>query len=505
MENILYFGDNLQILREYIKDNSVDLIYLDPPFKSGKDYNILYKEPDGEKSIAQIKAFEDTWHWSNESEENFDWLIKNSNISLIEFLKNFRRFLGENDIMAYLTMMSIRLLELRRVLKETGSMYLHCDPTASHYLKILMDSIFSTKFFRNEIIWCYRGYEHNKSYYNRKHDVILFYTKTDKYCFNYRNILEPLSEETIKKYKYTDSSGNYRLRGRNIKGSQFKQKTDLSPEDEAKYKDLIYRQYMTDGILPRDWFILDFINQASKERLGYQTQKPLELLKKIILASSNEGEVVLDPFCGCGTTIDAAISTNRKWLGIDITHLAIHLIKKRIKDKYGESIDYKVVGEPTDLAGAIALAQNNKYQFQWWALSLVDARPAEEDRKMGADKGIDGVKYFKDSLDGSTIRKIIIQVKSGNIGVKDIRELITVTDQNDGVMGVLIILNEPTFPMKREAISAGYYFCDYIKQKYPKIQILTIKELFSGKRIEYFNISDATFKVAEKHIDKLFN
>lgn len=477
MENTLYYGDNLDILREYIPDNSIDLIYLDPPFNSKKDYNILYQEPNGNKSDAQIKAFNDTWHWGNSSENILYEISQNASSRLVDLLMSFNNFLGKNDTMAYLLMMAIRLIELKRVLKDTGSIYLHCDPTASHYLKLIMDVIFEPKNFRNEIIWHYRTGNISKHQFQRKHDVIFFYSKSNNNLFN------PIEE---KEY-YTQ-----------IYGPDFK--PSFKGRKQSEDKGGIYRMSLVDDV----WDI-SAVFTLSKEHLEYPTQKPLKLLKRIIQVSSNENDIVLDPFCGCGTTIDAAIELNRKWIGIDITHLAVTLIKDRIFNRYGDSINYKVIGEPTDLTGANELAKNNPYGFQSWALGLVKARPKGNSIKKGADQGIDGVKYFLDSLNKNDIKKIIVQVKSGNVNVKDIRELITVIAKNEACIGILITLEKPTSVMIKEAISEGYYFCDFRNSKYPKIQILTIDDLLQGKNIEYFSISDSTFKAAEKHIDKLFN
>ena len=495
MENTLYYGDNLKILREYIKDNSIDLIYLDPPFKSGKDYNILFKEPNGLKSEAQIQAFEDTWHWNEVSENTYFELINNAPIKLTELLKSFRNFLGENDMMAYLTMMSIRLIELKRVLKETGSIYLHCDSTASHYLKILMDIIFNNN-FKNEIIWNYgRGASNIKSALPKGHETILFYTKSNDSYWNPPK--RPYSEKLIRLLK-KDEKGYYYTRGRRTGRREIAEWEKNTKAGLKTYVDL-----ETGGTKCTDvWDDLGGY-PSSAEGLGYQTQKPISLLKRIIMESSRENDLILDPFCGCGTTIDSAIELKRNWIGIDITHLAISLIKYRIENRYGSSINYKVVGEPEDLKGAFELSKNDRYQFQWWALSLVKARPANEDMKKGADHGIDGIKYFQDSPNKNDIKKIVIQVKSGYVSVKDIRELITVKNTNDASIGILITLNNPTEIMIKESLHEGFYINFYGK-KYPKIQILTIDELLKGNNIEYFNISDITFKVAEKHIDKLF-
>lgn len=478
MENKLYYGDNLKILREHISDNSIDLVYLDPPFNSGKNYNILFKEPNGFKSEAQIKAFDDTWHWTESAENTFHDLVNNGPSKLVDLLKSFRGFLGENDTMAYLTMMAIRLIELKRVLKPSGSIYLHCDPTASHYLKILLDIIYLPNNFRNEIIWHYRRWTGKARRFQRLHDVIFFYTKSDNYVFN------------VIYTDYTEGSVERKMQGvlHRFKGNEAFLVSEKSVDEK--------------GVRENDVWQIPFIPPSAKERLGYPTQKPIELLKRIIMASSKENEIILDPFCGCGTTIDAAIELSRKWIGIDITHLAINLIKNRIYDRYKDSIKYKVIGEPEDIHGAIKLASEDRYQFQWWALSLVKARPVNDERKKGADYGIDGIKFFQDSIVKNDIKKIIIQVKSGHVQVKDIRELITVTKNNDGTIGTLITLENPSENMKREAISEGFYICPFNKTKYPKIQILTIEDLFKDKNIEYFNVIDETFKKSERHFDK---
>lgn len=466
MENILFYGDNLEILRRYISDESVDLIYLDPPFNSKADYNILYKEPTGEPSNAQITAFEDTWHWTEETEKTYQEIIDISPPDVVDMMIAFRKFIKRNDMMAYLTMMCIRLLELKRVLKSTGTIYLHCDPTASHYLKILMDTIFGAKNFRNEIVWCYSGGGIPKRDFPRKHDIIFRYTKTDKYF--YRPIYRPYTSGTIQRGR-THCKGN----------------KELNPHGTP---------------LPDWWFsnlecdhcgnklsanLKRIASPTDPEKLGYPTQKSEELLERIIIASTpdNDEQIVLDPFCGCGTTITAAQKLNRKWIGIDITHLAINLIKWRLKDRFDieSKKDYKVVGEPEDLSGAIELASQNRYQFQWWALSLLNARPYGNKRK-GADTGIDGIIYFY--IDKHNIGKIIVQVKSGNVSVKDIRELSHVVEREKSELGIFITLRKPTTAMIREAIKKGFYRWETFNKEYPKIQIITIEELLKGKRPE---------------------
>jgi len=467
MENTLYYGDNLDILRRYIPDESVDLIYLDPPFKSGKDYNILFEEKNGSKSRAQIKAFEDTWYWDKTAEETYLELIETAPHKLIEMLEGFRYFLGTNDIMSYIVMMAIRLLELKRVLKKTGSIYLHCDPSASHYLKLVLDAIFGVNNFRNEIIWCYAGGGIPKKDFPRKHDVIFRYSKTSNYY--YKPVFRPYTSGTVQ-------------RGRTkVKGKYFE------------------KGLRKEGTPVNDWWsdVPKITSPTDPEKLGYPTQKSEALLERIILASSNENDTVLDPFCGCGTTITAAQKLNRIWNGIDITHLAISLIKHRLNKIFRESCKYKTIGEPKDFSGAKELALQNRYQFQHWALGLVNARPVEE--KKGADKGIDGIIYFQDSP--KEFKKIIIQVKSGHINPAQIRDLKGVIEREKAQIGVFITLKRPTKQMNKESVSSGFYESETYNKKYPKIQILTIKDLLNGKEIEYPGINQ-TLKEAKRFIDK---
>lgn len=455
--NTLYYGDNLDVLRKYIPDESIDLIYLDPPFNSKATYNILFKEPSGESSEAQVTAFEDTWHWTRETERTFQEIVDTAPANVVEMMRAFRSFVGHNDMMAYLTMMCIRLIELKRVLKKTGSIYLHCAPTASHYLKILMDTIFSARNFRNEILWCYRGGGTPRKDFGRRHDVILRYSKTNDYVFCSGPIRIPYQAEGI---------------GR----------TDNAMWGKHKGTDKIYKPHPL-GKVPEDWWPMNILNANDPERLGYPTQKPETLLERIIKASSDKGDTVLDPFCGCGTAIAVSQKLKRQWIGIDITHLAINLIKWRMKHMFDlqPKKDYEVIGEPVDLEGAKALAHQNRYQFQWWALSLIDARPYG-DKKKGKDTGIDGFIYFSDGKD--KIEKVIIQVKSGHVSVKDIRDLGHVADREKAVIGIFITLEQATRDMEKEAVSKGFYRSKALSKDYPKIQILTIEDVLAGKKLQ---------------------
>lgn len=385
-------------------------------------------------------------------------------------MQAFHTFLGESDMLAYLAMMAPRLVELKRVLKPTGSIYLHCDPTASHYLKMIMDAIFEAKHFQNEIIWYYQTGGASSKRFSRKHDIILWYSKTGSWQFHGERIAIPRTEKAI-------------ARAQNPKGARIK------ANDTTKN--------------PNDVFIIQQMNPMAKERLGYPTQKPEALLERIIKASSNEGDIVLDPFCGCGTTIAVAQKLKRHWIGIDITHLAATLIKHRLQDAFGDQVsrNYEVIGEPKDLSGARELANSRPYQFQWWALGLVGARPVGQ--KKGADKGIDGRLYFHDEPDNkktkTKTKQIIFSVKAGHTGVSHIRDLRGVIEREKAQIGVLISMEETTKAMRTEAASAGFYKSPW-GTKHPVLQILTIAQLLDGKRIDCppLGQTNVTFKKAPK-------
>jgi site-specific DNA-methyltransferase (adenine-specific) len=486
-KNKLYYGDNLDILRAHVADESVDLIYLDPPFNSQASYNVLFAEQGGEKSPAQITAFEDTWHWSQESEHLYHETIRTTaNRRLADLLQALRSFLGTSDMMAYLTMMAPRLAELHRVLKPTGSIYLHCDPTASHYLKLLMDAIFEVRNFRNEIVWHYSGWNAKLSAsFNSRHDVIFSYSKSSSVRFN--SYVEPWASEA----EYIA------VRRQKVHVDEQQRKYVLSDAGGGKRVKRYLAEAMAYGKPLDDVWDIPKLNNFSKERLGYPTQKPEALLERIIKASSNEGDVVLDPFCGCGTAVAVAERLHRTWIGIDITHLAISLIRHRLSESFTTDLaPYEVIGEPKDLTGARELAAQNRYQFEWWALGLIDARPAQD--KKGADAGIDGYIYFFDD-DSGKAKKIIVQVKSGHPTVNHIRDLKGVLQREDAAIGVYITLEEPTRPMRTEAASAGFYEPEHFNGSYPRVQILTITELLEGKTVHYPRLGPtATFKKAER-------
>jgi DNA modification methylase len=561
-ENVLYYGDNLDILRRYIKDESVDLIYLDPPFKSNQDYNVLFAEKDGTQAAAQIKAFEDTWHWDMSAAEAYDDVMRQGG-KVAQAMIAFRTFLGENDMLAYLAMMAPRLVEMRRALKPTGSIYLHCDPTASHYLKMLMDSIFGPQNFRNEVIWRRTGSHNSPKRYGPIHDVILFYSKSSQYYF--RPTFQPYMKGHVDGYfKKSDEKGRYwtnSLTGAGTRNGESgspwhgynptavgrhwavpgKIAEELGLSDDMTVQQKLdaldtagfidhsdnpsvmptCRQYLkgSPGLMLQDiWayqphtrgtlYVNDagidedvrwLVKQGDLERLGYPTQKPTGLLNRIIESSCPPDGIILDPFCGCGTTVAAAELKKLRWVGIDITHLAVNLIRRRLRDAFGAGIlkTFKVIGEPVSMEDARELADADPYQFQWWALGLVGARPAEG--KKGADKGIDGRIYFHDDPKGAT-KQIVISVKAGKLQAAYVRDIRGVMDREKAEISVLISMDEPTKQMRTEAATAGFYESPYGK-RYPRLQLLTVGELLAGKDIDYPPSShkqDVTYKHAPK-------
>jgi len=557
-KNRLYFGDNLDVLQRYVADESVDLVYLDPPFNSNASYNVLFKEHDGAAAAAQIKAFEDTWRWDEGAARAYQETVEAGG-KLSETLQAFRKLVGESDMLAYLSMMAPRLQELRRALKPTGSIYLHCDPTASHYLKLLMDAVFEPKRFGSEIVWK-RSSAHSDTKQGRKlhghiHDLLLFCTKGDTWTWNPQytayddeyiaNFYRHVQAGTGRRFQHDnltaakpggDTEYEWRVKRPKQEGAAWQSDLEneyLNPGSGWEYKGVgpyrgrywayskenmrafaqqgrlyytktgtpRYIRYLDEmpGVPLQDmWTDIPPIGARAAERLGYPTQKPLALLERILNVSSNEGDLVLDPFCGCGTTIDAAQKLGRRWIGIDITHLAINLIRHRLQDAYGEAIKetYEVIGEPTSVPGARMLAEQDPYQFQWWALGLVGARPVEQ--KKGPDKGIDGRLYFHDDPNTRKTKQIIFSVKSGKTKLVHVSELCHVVDYEQAEMGVLISMHATTKPMRAKAADMGSYESPW--GKHPKIQLLTVSELLKGVRIDMPPAKgvNVTFKKAPK-------
>lgn len=520
--NSLYYGDNLAVLRDYIPNDSVDLIYLDPPFNSNASYNVLFKAPEGHKSQAQIEAFDDTWHWTESAEQAFDDVMQSGKSDVSEMLRAMQVFLGRNDMMAYLTMMAVRLLELHRVLKPTGSLYLHCDPTASHYLKILLDAVFGKNQYLSEVIWKRTSSHSSSKRWGPVHDTIFVYSKSGSFIWN--RVSQDYDQAYVDKfYRFNDLKGRYRLGdltgAGTRKGDSGKPWRGVDPtivgrhwavpvsalkrlglngeletmttQDKLEFLDNQgfinwppkgsvpqFKRYCDGerGVAIQD-IITDIgpISTQAKERLGYPTQKPVALLERILAASSNEGAVVLDPFCGCGTTLHAAAKMKRHWIGIDITHLAIGLIRKRLQEAF-PTLPFAVVGVPKDREGAVALALHDKYEFQKWALSMIPGAQPYKGGKKGGDGGVDGFLYFKP--DGKKTEKAIISVKGGqSLTPAMVKDLIVTVDQEGAKMGVFLTLEAPTKGMVTQAVSAGFYRTEY--GQFPKIQILTIEQLFA--------------------------
>jgi DNA modification methylase len=522
--NTLYYGDNLDILRRYIANESIDLVYLDPPFNSNATYNVLFAEQDGSRAAAQVEVFTDTWRWDQAAVAAYEETVAHGG-SVADALRAMRTLLGGSNLLAYLSMMAPRLVELRRVLRPTGSLYLHCDPTASHYLKLLLDAVFGSQNFRSEIIWRRTHAHSGGNRFGPVHDTIFYYGASPAHECRPERI--PYTEDYVQEFFKTDQEGrryqSVTLTGSGTRsGDSGKPWRGIDPTKVGRHwaipgflrpmldkpapatvqealdrLDDIGRilwpkkasgaprlkQYVDDmsGVEVQDvWNDIPPIGAHAAERLGYPTQKPFALLKRIIQSSSNSGDVVLDPFCGCGTAVDAAQRLEREWIGIDITHLAVNLIRHRMKDAYGDAAKFAVIGEPTDTASAADLAASDPYQFQWWALGLVGARPVEQ--KKGADRGIDGRLYFHEQTGGET-KQIVFSVKAGQVHRNHVHELRGVMEREHAAIGVLLSMEPPTHPMREEAAEAGSYV-DAWGQRYPRLQLFTVGELLAGKKIE---------------------
>lgn len=534
-DNTLFYGDNLDILREYIPNESVDLVYLDPPFNSNRNYNVLFKDESGKDSEAQITAFEDTWHWNDAAARTYHELVTDAAPHVGQMIEALCKFIGTNQMTAYLVMMAVRLVELHRVIKSTGGLYLHCDPTASHYLKVVMDTIFGPQNFRNEIIWKRRTGSSSAVHQSNKFgvctDTILFYAKSSKASLHpqYNMEADGYQEYVDKFFRYVDDNGRrYRLADLSNPAPRpnlmYEYKGYKPPRNGWAISREKMEQWEKEGRLyfPEDrngriqrkrffdelkgkpvqslWDDIEPISPHAAEKLGYPTQKPLALLERVIQASSNAGDLVLDPFAGCGTTVAAAQKLGRRWVGIDITHLGIALIKYRLEDMF-PGIQFKVIGEPEDIGAARQLAHDDRYQFQWWALSLIRAKPlggqeGSKTGKKGSDKGIDGVITFVDDAKGKA-KRVIVQVKSGHVKSGDIRDLVGTVQREDAAIGVFITLEEPSRDMRTEAAKAGFYHSAWWNKDYPRIQILTIADLLHGAEVK-MPPAWGTFKQAQK-------
>lgn len=512
--NVLYYGDNLDILRRYIPDESVDLIYLDPPFNSNRDYNVIFRDESGNRSDAQLLAFEDTWHWGPSAESTYAYLTNTAHhegrvpdkVSTI--IAALRSGIGSNQMMAYLVEMAVRLVELHRVLKPTGSLYLHCDPTASHYLRLVLDTIFGPERFVAEVVWKRTTTHSDAKKWSPDADRILVCSRGDKFLYNPIFSADD-SDYREGEYRYTDPDGRafalgdiaspnprpnltYVWRGYQppAKGWRFSRETmeRLDAENRIFHRGpgkrprvKRYADEMKGTRIGSVWTDVPNVHPWSNERLGYPTQKPQALLERILDASTRNGDVVLDPFCGCGTALTAAQAMDRRWIGIDITYLSIAVMKARLKDSFG--IDVPVIGQPTEVEGARQLAQGDdgRYQFQWWALNLIDARPLGGTEKKGADRGIDGRITFTIGPKGE-MGQALVSVKSGKVNSSQIRDLKGTIEREQAEIGLFVTLEEPSHEMELEATTAGFYASPIDGRDYPRIQILTIRELLEDHK-----------------------
>ncbi len=531
--NKLLFGDNLKWLRDakIFPDASVDLVYLDPPFNSNADYNVLFREASGAASQAQFHAFTDTWNWADAAQTFAEFVDNCPNTAVVEMVEALHSFLKNSPMMAYLAMMAPRLVELHRVLKPTGSLYLHCDPTASHYLRMLLDGIFGSKNFRTEIVWkrssAHSDTKQGRKQHGRIHDVILFYSKSDDWKWN--PTFMPYDEEYVeafynrteaktgRKYRLSDLTaakpggdvsyefhGTYPYKGRfwaYSKANMEKFFTEGRLEFPKSGGPPQFKRYLDEmpGVALQDlWTDIKPIHAISAERLGYPTQKPQELLERILETSSNKGDIVLDPFCGCGTTIHAAQKLGRQWIGIDVTYLAINLIKNRLENAFGERAQFEERGQPTDFESAKALAELDKWQFEQWALSLVKTSSFKEGEGKGADRGVDGHIYFYEAKNQR--EKILVQVKGGGVKRSDVSTLLGDVNNQKFAAGVFITLEKPTKPMREEAADAGRYESKlWHDRDYPKIQILTVEGLMN--KTERLDAPPRTNPFAKAEID----
>ena len=521
--NVLYYGDNLDILRRFIPDESVDLVYLDPPFNSNASYSVIFKDESGRGSDAQMTAFDDTWHWGPDPERQYLYLTNSAYHQgrvappVSALIGAFHEGIRPSPMLAYLVEMAVRLVELHRVLKPTGSLYLHCDPTASHHLKLVLDAIFGPENYINEIVWK-RQTSHNDAAQGAKHfgrlqDVLLFYAKGPDYYW--QQPYRAYDAEYIDAfYRHVEPGTGRRYRLSDITAPGGASPAKRNPHYEflgvTRYwrftQERMQRMYEEGrivqtkaGTVPAQkryldempgmplgtwWDDIRPVQAQGSERLGYPTQKPLALVERIVSASSRPGDIVLDPFCGCGTATVAAQKLGRQWIGIDITYLAIAVMRQRLRDSFPELGEVEVVNRPTEVAGARTMLRDgsleHRYQFQWWALDLVGATPRGSVEKKGADRGVDGVITFTGA--GGKPETCIVSVKSGNVNRAMIAQLKGDMHAHGAAMGLFVTLEEPTASMAQEAAEAGYYHSDVSGRDYSAVQILTVRELLDEGR-----------------------
>ncbi len=534
MPNQLFYGDNLEVLRRHIKDESVDLCYIDPPFNSKRNYNQIYNNV-GKEDQAQAQAFIDTWTWDDYANQGLEEIQTNYlgrfTAQSIDLISGLVKVLGKGSLLAYLVSMTLRVAEIYRVLKPTGSFYLHCDPSASHYLKIIIDAIFCAQGgnYLSEIIWKRTSSHSDSNKYGRVHDVILYYSKNSK--VNWNEQYQSYDQKYIDQYyKYSDPDGRKFMSGdigaAGLSGGGYEYEWNnirrvwRVPESTMQRLDSENRIYYTKNGFPRmkryldemqglpiqdTWTDIEALRSWHSEKLGYPTQKPEALLERIIKASSNEGDVVLDAYCGCGTTVAVSQRLDRQWIGIDITYQSISLILKRLEDAFGQGVLENIVlnGIPKDMNSAVALANKRddrtRKEFEKWAVLTYSNNRAVINQKKGADKGIDGIAYFRSEKDDP--EKIILQVKSGKVSSRDIRDLQGTMTRENAVLGIFITLEKPTRDMIKEAKEAGIYRSQYMSNPVDKIRIVTIQEIIEDQKRLDILLALEVLKSAEKQME----
>ena len=467
---MLIRGDNLIEMRK-IPDNIVALIATDPPFNSKRDYFVPYRDEHGKEPDTLVKAFTDTWKWGDAAEAACDELIRDIGGAVGETIEGLQLFLKQTPMMAYLVMMGIRLVEMHRILKPTGSLYLHCDSAASHYLKLLLDAVFGHANYRNEIIWRkYAGRKNNaKHKFATQTDTILFYAKSKDAVFN--PLFEPISDKEIeKKYRYTDDDGRrYRLSwGRHYQMTGEQRRIYLDEQPGAAIGSL----WAEDGLQ---------LNTSTRERAGYPTQKPIALYKRIIQASSNEGDLVLDPFCGCGTTLLAAEALNRRWLGIDLTYLATGAVTLQMEKFFPQLKDsILITGTPETAATALQLAREDPGGFEEWCVTHV--LKFTSNAKKVSDGGIDGTYRFPiGKVKGRTAYgKMVAQVKGGQYSLGHIRDFRTAMTNAQAELGIFVVTRPPSDGMRTEASRAGMWQHPLWDMTCPRVQLYEIQDYFAG-------------------------
>jgi len=551
VKNKIYYGDNLEVLRKYIKDESIDLCYIDPPFNSDENYNQIYTTQDNQ-DIAQAQAFIDTWRWNDSANVSLNEITNNKNgvftTQSVQLILGLEKVLGKGNLLAYLVSMTQRIAEIQRVLKPTGSFYLHCDSMASHYLKLVCDMLFISRggVFQNELTWQRTSAHNDAKKYGRNKDTIFFYTKSKKYLWT--NPRLSLKESTVQNYKYEDEDGrkwasdNLTAKGLTGGGYEYEYKGVKNywrcPIETMERLDKENRLYFTQkGIRLKRYLdenkgmtlqevITDIpaLSSRSKERLGYPTQKPEALLERIIKASSNEGDVILDAYCGCGTTVAVAEKLKRNWIGIDITYQSISLILKRLEDNFGRDFTKNVVdpetkeikipaslelnGVPQDFESAEALANKEddrlRKEFEKWFVLTYSKNRAIINEKKSGDKGIDGIAYIVDRDEKGELenREILFSVKSSKtLSPTVIRDLYGVVENKKAACGILLTLY-PMSNLVKESKKYGHYQNKLMGNDYPKIQVISVEEIFEGKRLQFPTNIMEVLKSAETHTDQ---